>query len=107
MPREGSGEATNLTMADTIHPNTSQRVQRGTKRPSGKRQNRGTNPVVARIKITDPRVGMTGFAPAPSITRKSETNSAIRSSDRRQKISPPTAKKTYPKTAKLMVVYPA
>src|ERR671911_2502568 len=88
----------------------SQRVQRGANRPPGKRKKNSTphtSPTISTLRTGNHQagweeikvyaaVGMTETGPKD--TRNSETSSAIRSSERRKKMSVPTAKNTSWKT---------
>src|SRR5260370_29718217 len=115
-----SGEASKKMLLATTKT-ANRRVQRGTNRPSGKRYK-------SRLSETHPRpikilcdqyqaicTFVTRIAWAwtlkftPKVTRNSETNMAIQSSDLRQKIRPATPKETSIKAmarAKMDTAYP-
>src|ERR671917_2576576 len=94
----------------TINATASQRVQCGTNRPLGKRKKNSTEQTVP--TICTPWTGnhqagweeikvyaaVRSTETGPKDTRNTEVKSAIRSSERRQKMSAPTAKNTSWKT---------
>jgi hypothetical protein len=93
-----------------LNATASQRVQRGTNRPPGKSKKNNmeqTDPTVCTPQTGNHQasweeirviaaVGAT--VTVPNVTRNSEVSSAIRSSERRQKMSAPTANHTSWKT---------
>src|SRR4028119_1895222 len=106
---DNSGEkplGTSLPMNATA----SQRVQCGTNRPLGKRKKKSTEltvPTMPRLRTGNPQAGweeikvyaaVGSTETGPKDTRNTETSHAIRSSERRQKMSAPTAKNTSWKT---------
>src|SRR5215217_3541687 len=94
----------------TINATASQRVQCGTNRPLGKRKKNSTaqtSPTICTPWTGNHQAGWeeikvyaaVGSLPTgPKDTRNTETSSAIRSSERRQKMSAPTANHTNWKT---------
>src|SRR5829696_2136513 len=95
-----------LTMSATA----SQRVQCGTNRPLGKRKKNSTGltlPTISTLRTGNHQAGweeakvyaaVGSTETGPKDTRNTETSNAIRSSERRQKMSAPIAKNTSWKT---------
>src|ERR671911_1196819 len=93
-----------------MNATASQRVQRGTNRPPGNRKKNNveqTGPTICTPLTGNHRAGweeikvyadVGSTATRPKDTRNTETSSAIRSSERRQKMSAPTANHTNWKT---------
>src|SRR5215210_8452317 len=93
-----------------MNATASQRVQRGTNRPLGKSKKNSTTqtePRISTLRTGNHQAGweeIKEFAAVgstvtvPNATRNSETSSAIQSSERRQKMSAPTANHTNSKT---------
>src|ERR687889_274627 len=94
----------------TISATASQRVQCGTNRPLGKRKKNSTGltmPTMSTIRTGNHQAGweeikvyaaVGSTATGPKDTRNTETPNAIQSSERRQKMSAPTANHTSWKT---------
>src|SRR5215216_5745994 len=99
-----------LDNSKAMNATASQRVQRGANRPPGKRKKNNveqTEPTICTPLTGNDQAGweeIKVFAAVGStvvvqnVTRNSETSSAIRSSERRQKMSTPTANHTSSKT---------
>src|SRR4028118_1777325 len=102
---DNSGKKT-LGTSLTMNATASQRVQCGTNRPLGKRKKKSTEltvPTMPRLRTGNPQAGweeikvyaaVGSTETGPKDTRNTETSHAIRSSERRQKMSAPTAKNT-------------
>jgi hypothetical protein len=86
-----------------MNATASQRVQRGANRPPGKRKKNSraqTSPTSSTLRTGNHQAGweeikvyaaVGSTVTGPKVTRSAETRSAIRSSERRQKMSAPTA----------------
>src|SRR5215211_6429558 len=106
---DNSGKKTSGTSL-TINATASQRVQCGTNRPLGKRKKKSTGltlPTMSTLRTGNHQAGweeikvyaaVWSTETGPKDTRNTETSHAIRSSERRQKMSAPTAKNTSWKT---------
>src|SRR5215212_1720166 len=108
-PEYSSGKRSLETMK-AMNATASQRVQRGTKRPLGKSKKNSTTQTSPTIctpwtvnhqagwEETKASASVVSTVTVPNATRNAETSNAIRSSERRQKMSAPTANHTNWKT---------
>jgi hypothetical protein len=101
-----------LGTCQPIHTSATQRVQRGTNRPSGNRYRKRPNEAEPRrcrmatgASVTGCRAArvamVTGRVAVPKVSNARETNSPMRSSDLRQKMSVATAPYTDAKTTSI------
>src|SRR5918998_3343249 len=93
-----------------MNATANQRVQRGANRPPGKRKKNSTPqtfPVISTLRTGNNHAGweetrefaaVGSIVTGPNVTKTNEVSSAIRSSERRQKMSVPTASHTSSKT---------
>src|SRR5215204_2069891 len=114
-PEYNSGKSS-WEMLKAMNAKASQRVQRGTKRPPGNSKKNSTThtaPVMYTIWAGNHQAGweetkasasVESTATVPKVTRNVEVSSAIRSSERRQKMSAPTANHTSWKTLSMMTL---
>src|SRR5215207_6424374 len=107
-----------LGSCEAIHTNATQRAQRGTNRPSGKRYRKRPKDAAPRKWTKETGISQAGCRAAsadmvdpkvavPNVSSARDTNSAMRSSDLRQKISAATVPHTAAKTTSIATVYAA
>src|SRR5215207_92092 len=107
-----------LGSCEAIHTNATQRVHWGTNRPSGKRYRKRPKEATPRKWTKETGISQAGCRAAsasmvntkvavPNVSRARETNSAMRSSDLRQKMSAATAPHTAAKRTSIATMYAA
>jgi len=101
-----------LGSCEAIHTNATHRAQRGTNRPSGKRYRKRLKEAAPRKWTKETGISQAGYCAAraamvkvkvavPKVSSAKETNSAMRSSERRKKMSAATATHTAAKTTSI------